>query len=246
MKIHYLLKDPNEKVIDVFSLGVEVLTEPFVEALGVVPPAGSYKPICPNNVLVREKRLKEVEETLNTNLVTSIWLYNLHFPTVWNAPEPTLLDTCYCKHCITNFSAYLGGESLPTAKNELVEAIEGQYYIEWLEFKCKTITSFVEDVKKLIGVCGRTVKLGIFVPPWNDKEYGSGITRLLGLDLYTLSGLVDVISPMLFYKELARDLEWVGGMLDYYKAFTGAKIIPSFVDNLDNLACDKLIVFNTV
>lgn len=215
--------------IDIFS-GKDLLAQfgnaISQEATNKEAKYNDYFGVCPNNEEVRRFKLQRIQELIEVKNVSTIWLDSLHYPTYWQLPEPLIFDTCYCATCMKKFSEFIYGEKLPEKLDELVEAIDGQYYIEWLEFKCKTITSFVSEVKDLIRKSGKDIKLGAFIVPWVDKEYGSANTRILGQSLSELSEHVDFISPMLYFKALNRDIEWVSSTLEYYSAF-GSKVIAS-------------------
>ncbi len=185
-----------------------------------------YQGVCPNNEKVRKLRLVEVQKALDLNGLSGVWLDSLHFPTFWQKNDPEIFDSCYCKNCMEKFKKYIGGDTLPEKLEDLVDAIDGQYYLEWLQFKSDTISSFVESVKELVQKSGKNIKLGIFVVPWKDKEYGSAVTRILGTDFSTLGDLVDYLTPMLFSQTLGRDSSWVKESVEYFEVF-GTKILPA-------------------
>ncbi|OGC50281.1 hypothetical protein A2716_03675 [candidate division WWE3 bacterium RIFCSPHIGHO2_01_FULL_40_23] len=207
--------------VEVFS-GGELLSEfpsaAPLEAEGRDCSKDWYYGVCPNNEDVRRSKLERIKElSLNKN-IRSIILSSLHYPTYWIPSEPIIFDTCYCEVCINKFrEGYLNNEKLPESRKELVEAIDGQFYLEWLEFKTKTITSFVESASEVISGIS-SVKLGAFIIPWTDKEYGSAITRILGQNAFELSSKLDFICPMLYFKLNEKDLSFVDEMLEYYSS----------------------------
>ncbi|OGC70097.1 hypothetical protein A2415_00670 [candidate division WWE3 bacterium RIFOXYC1_FULL_39_7] len=195
-----------------------------VEATGKETRTGSYTGLCPSHPGVRQEILDRAKRILETE-IDGIWLGNIRYPTFWQTPEPEILDTCYCDRCMEMFGKYIGEEIIGDTLEDKVLLIDGSYYIEWLEFKCGQISSMVSEIKDLILNSGKNIKLGIFAVPWEDKEYGSGIKRIVAQDFAALINYVDVISPKLFYKEIGKPVDWVKSKIDYYWEL-GVPILP--------------------
>ncbi|MBI4091239.1 hypothetical protein HY419_00640 [candidate division WWE3 bacterium] len=197
-----------------------------------------YQGVCPNNRELRDYLLQEAKKLMANKNLKGLFLNFLHFPAFWMLPEPELFDTCYCETCIGKFKDFIMGDSLPESGEKLVEAIDGQYYLEWLNFKTLSITSFLEDVRGAVGNSDARGKLGVFAVPWKDKEYGSAIVRILGQSAFDFSTLADYVSPMLYYKTLGRNIEWVNDTIDYYELF-GGRVLPSILFSQEALAMDQ-------
>ena len=211
----------------------------LVEASERVVEKDWYKGVCPNSSVLREYRFERIEKISSNAYVDCVWLDFLHYPTYWMLPEPDLFDTCYCERCIKAFEKEkLFGDQLPTKLSDLVDSIDGQYYIEWLQFKCEVISSFVKEARSILDPSKR---MGVFAVPWKDKEYSSAVTRLLGQDFSLISAFTDYISPQLAVSLLGKGSEWIKDMIEYFQVF-GDKIVPSIIFNgdLESLNLDDL------
>lgn len=191
-----------------------------VDAAGKETSKGSYVGLCPTHEGVRKEALKRVKNILEEH-ISGIWLDSIRYPTKWEESEPDVLDTCYCDRCLKLFEKQIGepikgvgGEGTDLENTAL--HIDGSYYHEWLEFKTDQISSLVKDVRKTIDESSRSPRLGFFTVPWQDKDYGAGIKRILGQDLEKLSEYVDVVSPMLYHKMLGKNVEWINELVEYY------------------------------
>src|SRR3990167_5103429 len=161
-----LEKCPDAKAVD--SNDKDTISDPLIG-------------ICPTHPGVRKNRLEEIKRVLE-NDVQGVWLNHMRYPTSWESANPDILDTCYCERCLKMFEEYIGepiagvgGEG--TALQNIALHIDGSYYHEWLEFKAGQVVSFVEEAKALIAASGKEIKLGMFIVPWKDKDYGAGIQR---------------------------------------------------------------------
>ena len=171
--------------------------------------------VCPTHLGVRQYLIKELAKLVKLD-INGVWLDCARYPTVWAKLVPIIYDTCYCERCLSLFEKYIGEKIVGDTLEEKFLHIDGSYYIEWLRFKCDQITSFVEQVKRIISESGKNMKLGIFVVPWEDNEYSAGIKRILGINIEQIAPLVDTVSPMLYHKMCGKGVEWVKEKVNYY------------------------------
>ena len=171
--------------------------------------------VCPNHQGVRAEILERVKLVLGYG-VDGLWLNGLKYSTKWALPEPVIYDVCYCERCLAKFSAALGDDIVGVTLQDKVLLIDGSYYLEWLEFKCNTITSMAQEIKEVLQKSGQKVKYGFFAVPWKDKEYSAGIKRVLGQDFGALAEIFDIFSPQLFHGMCGRPVDWVKEMEDYF------------------------------
>jgi len=171
--------------------------------------------VCPTHLGVRQYLIKKLSDLIKLD-VNGIWLDCARYPSVWDKPNPIIYDTCYCERCLSLFEKFIGEKIVGNTLEDKFLHIDGSYYIEWLRFKCDQITSFVGQTRKAITDSEKSVKLGIFVVPWEDNEYSAGIKRILGVNLEQIAPLVDAVSPMLYHKMCGKDVEWVKEKVNYY------------------------------
>ncbi len=189
-----------------------------VEASGLKTEKEWYVGVCPTHPEVREECLRKIDSLLSLN-PDGIWLDFIRYPTKWEEPDPYILDTCYCDRCLKLFSEYIGEPIIGNTLEEKVLLIDGSYYIEWLEFKVSQITMMVKEVKDKISVSEKNIKLGFFAVPWEDKEYGAGIKRIIAQDFDQLTLVADGFSPMLYHKMCGKPIEWIKQKVDYFWNF---------------------------
>ncbi|RJR26222.1 hypothetical protein C4561_05775 [candidate division WWE3 bacterium] len=207
-----------------------------VEGQGKTVAGDTYVGVCPTHPGVRDFALEKVRNLIAEG-VRGIWLDHLRYPTIWESQTHEIFDTCYCDRCLKLFSEEIDESIDGATLEDKVLLIDGSFYIEWLDFKIGQINSLVKSIKDEIVKSGKDIKLGIFVVPWEEKDYGSGMKRLLGQDLISLSGVADVISPMLYYKEIGESPEWIKEKISYYWDL-GISVVPAI--SLANSSPDVL------
>lgn len=194
-----------EKYPDILALeveGKETQTEDYI-AMCVTHPK------LMDEVLARFRKVLELD-------IAGVWFSNLHYPTKWNVENPDILDTCYCERCLRLFEDKIGEPIQGMNLEEKYLHIDGSFYHEWLLFKSEQIENALNALKSEIVHAGKQLKTGIFVIPWEEKDYRAGIKRIVAQDFEKLVDMVDTLSPMFFYNDLKKPIDWVGEMVDYF------------------------------
>ena len=197
--------------------------------------------VCPTHEGWRAARLREIGDWLTRfsgrdDGIDGIWLDFIRYPGLWEnrgtAPRLSAIpDACYCPRCLAKFSRDTG-ITLPVAPDNARDSsawLRQNRPYEWMAWKKDQITSFVRDVRTLIGNRGTVplfspgknrgavpLFLGAFVVPWTKGEKDGAASFLLGQDAFALSEIVDVISPMVYHRMVGKDAAWVGDMTEYY------------------------------
>lgn len=192
--------------------------------------------VCPTHEGVRKEILNRADKLIKSN-IDGLWLNHARYPTEWELPEPNILDTCYCDRCLQKFSEYIGEQITGTNLEEKVLLIDGSYYIEWIEFKGKQITSLVESIRELITLSGRSVKLGFFALPWEDKEYGAAIKRIVAQDFASLIPVIDILSPGLYHAWCEQPVDWIKNKVNYFWE-TGKTQLP-IIQSVGDFSADE-------
>ncbi len=193
---------------------------------------GDYTPVCPNDLEFADVRLKEIADFVEKYKPAYLLLEHLHFPCYWKALDPSQHDSCYCSLCIEKFrSNKLLGEQLPENLQDLVDVIDGSFYIDWLEFKCEVILEFIKELKSRLNQKGVAIKVGVVVPAWKEKDHGSGLKRLLGLDLDSISQECDFVVPDISEVLSRGELNVLEDYMETSKAY-GSNFMP-IVENIN-------------
>lgn len=174
-----------------------------------------YSPLCPTNLDVRNAILEEAKRVSKLGL-KGVVLSSYHYATIWDKPEPKIYDTCYCDRCLKLFQDLLGEEIEGESLEDKFLHIDGSYYHEWLQFKASNIASFGKSVREIVKGSDDKIELSFFAVPWEDKEYGASIKRILGQDYLKLAEVFDSFIPMLYYVRTGKDIEWLKEKIQYF------------------------------
>jgi hypothetical protein len=200
---------------------------------------GDHGGVCPTHESWREAQLSRIETWIRRfggrDGIDGIWLDFIRYPGAWEkGPIP---DACYCPRCLAKFRKDTG-ITMPAAPDKAGEAaawIRKNRPYEWMAWKKEQIASFVREVKsvmpKRVGGSdrrqpGKQLVLGAFVVPWTKGERDGAVAFLLGQDAFALSGIVDVISPMVYHRMVGRPAAWVGDMTAYYREAARCAVWP--------------------
>lgn len=216
-------------MFDASGLSPEEGANDVVVANGIGMQSLGYIPVCPSSPKYLPYLLNQAKKIASNSLISGVVLDGFSYPANHLNPEPELFDTCYCDRCIRQFKEFLGGESLPTEMASLSDAIDGQFYLEWLEFKCSNLTRIAKSVKEELG----HKELGVFCSSWTDKEFGSAAVRVLGSNLSELYEVVDMLYPYFFIKQMARNEEQIKDSLEYMSYFF-PKVTPVVLGHFDS------------
>ncbi len=198
--------------------------------------------LCPTHPKVRKAILEKIKNVIALD-VDGIWLDYLHYPTKFDLADPVILDACYCNRCLKMFEEAIGepiegvgGEGTDLENTALY--IDGSYYHEWLEFKAEQIVSILREARTMINDSGKDIKLGALVIPWEDKEHGAAIKRLLAQDFGKFTQYVDELIPMLPHKSCGKPVEWIKEKVEYFWN-VGVSFLPLIQTKANGISVDN-------
>ncbi|CAN2039309.1 Glycosyl hydrolase-like 10 domain-containing protein [Candidatus Magnetomoraceae bacterium gMMP-15] len=203
-----------------------------VKADGIFLESKGHGGVCSTHQAWRDHRLNYIKDLIKKygpEKIDGIWLDFIRYPGFWETNEPKIPDTCYCQRCLNKFQKDCNiklPENL-SAKDSALWIKKNCPY-DWMKWKKKQITSFVKDIRDIINEMSnqKHIKLGLFLVPWTKGERQNAISYLLAQDPFELSGLVDVISPMVYHKMCHQNESWVGYMTAYYKETAKCQVWP--------------------
>lgn len=181
-----------------------------------------YCGVTPTCHKVRQKKLKEIKETIEEFDVDGIWLDFIRWPTRWEVPDPDLLDVGFDQESLKQFEKEFSTYS-SKAFSDLSRVPKDQ---SWSNWKCSVITSFVKEVRALIDQSGKDITLGLFAVPWQEEDFEGSIMTVIGQDFKALSQYVDVFSPMTYHAMCGKDASWIHDTVRYFNQMTGKPILP--------------------
>ena len=148
----------------------------------------------------------------------------LHWEIELRPGRPRPLDSSFDAATLAKFEEATGialGPRLETISAK-AEWIRRRRPREWVDFKCKIVTDFVREARRVLTQAKFDARLGIYVVP--NVE---GLTeRLTGQRIGDLAPLVDWVSPMLYHNILLRPPSWIASALADVVATAGPKALP--------------------
>jgi hypothetical protein len=179
------------------------------------PQADWFMGICPTHPGFRKYREDQLTAMLATLSVDGVWLDYVHWHAQFETPNPILPETCFCNHCLNNFSA-VTHLTLPDGDTKTKAAWILQEHDEaWRKWRSEVIIDWVSDFKTLVHAHNPTLKLGVYYCPWYPHDFNDAEYRILGLDIMQLYKTADVLSPMLYHGRMEREPAWVGQYLGW-------------------------------
>jgi len=177
------------------------------------PQADWFMGICPTHPGFRKYREEQLTSMLATLKVDGVWLDYVHWHAQFETPNPILPETCFCTHCLNNFSAATQ-LTLPEGDPKTKAAwILNEQDEAWRKWRSEVILDWVKDFKTMVHAHDPSLKLGVYYCPWYPHDFNQAEYRILGLDMAALYKAADVLSPMLYHGRMGRQPAWVGEYL---------------------------------
>ena len=165
--------------------------------------------VCPTEPGFRNYRFDQLRTMLRTYDVKGIWMDYVHWHAQFEDPNPILPETCFCDHCLGQFSAESSVELVGSTTAEKAQWILQNHDAVWRDWRCQVIRDWAVAFRTIIDEEKPGTLLGIYHCPWNDEEFDGARRRILGLDYDLLRDVVDVFSPMVYHATMGREPEWV-------------------------------------
>ena len=187
-----------------------------------------YAGVCPNQPWLRQEKLREIEEMLESGFYDVINLDFIRYPVHWEVPEPRIPDTCYCSFCLRKFQTD-SGIAIPAAISDAPKAsawIKANRREHWHRWRADQITSFCSDVRNLRYRIRPETLISLAAVPWQPDDYDNAIYRVVGQDFRALAKVVDVFNPMSYSVLNGRPIGWIGEVNAYFVRETGRPVWP--------------------
>lgn len=165
--------------------------------------------VCPTEPGFREYRFDQLRQLLRRYDVKGIWMDYVHWHAQFEDPEPILPETCFCDHCLNQFSTESSIDIVGSTTADKANWILHNHDAEWRDWRCHVIRDWAIAFRTIIQEEKPGTLLGIYHCPWNDEEFDGARRRILGLDYDLLRDVVDVFSPMVYHAAMGRGPEWV-------------------------------------
>jgi hypothetical protein len=174
-----------------------------------VQAASWFMGVCPTEPGFRQYRYDQLRDLLLAYDLDGVWMDYVHWHAQFEEPEPILPETCFCDHCLDDFSKDSGIELPEGTISEKALWILNDHDESWRNWRCRVIYDWTYDMKNIIREIRPEALLGLYHCPWNDQEFDGARRRILGLDYDLLKETVDVFSPMVYHARMGREAGWV-------------------------------------
>ena len=181
-----------------------------------VQAASWFMGVCPTEPGFRKYRFDQLRELLLKYDLDGVWMDYVHWHAQFEEPDPILPETCFCNHCLYDFSKHSGIEIPDGTISEKALWIINNHDKPWRDWRCKVIYDWAYEMKSIISELKPDALLGIYHCPWNDQEFNGARRRILGLDYDLLKETIDVFSPMVYHARMGRKPNWVKENINWF------------------------------
>jgi hypothetical protein len=190
--------------------------------------------VCPSRAEYRQRKAEAIARTAARLGPDGISLDFIRFFAYWEMIRPertfeSIPNTCFCRTCLESFSRETG-VSLPrdvTTPQRAARWVEARHLERWTDWKCRVISSMVEDVVRRVHTARPGTRINLHAVPWRGGDFGGASRKVVGQDLPTLSRMTDYISPMCYSAMLQREPSWIASVVKDFASQSSAPILPS-------------------
>lgn len=188
-----------------------------------------YIGITPTFEDYNTSRLELADRLVRNHDLDGFFLDFIRWPVHWElelrpgATRP--LQSSFDLHTLTRFQAETGIK-LPAGlvdTSSQARWILSHHFREWTDFKCRIITSFVQQVTtQLRKIRGQDFLLGLYALPFSPELLES----LAGQRLQDLALWVDMIAPMAYHAILHQSVQWIGEVIQSMSHWVAGQLLP--------------------
>jgi hypothetical protein len=190
--------------------------------------------VCPSREEYRRRRAEAIANAAARLEPDGISLDFIRFFAYWEMIRPeraasSIPNTCFCRTCLDRFSRETG-LSLPgdaTTPQQAAAWIEARHLESWTEWKCRIISSMVEDVVRRVHAARPGTRVNLHAVPWRRDDFGGASRKVVGQDIPVLSRMADYVSPMCYSAMLQREPSWIASVVKDFASQSSAPILPS-------------------
>ena len=188
--------------------------------------------VCPSRESYRQARVAQMRETMQRLRPAGVSLDFIRHFVFWEKVEPASLHgdiamSCFCPHCIRNFSASKG-ITVPAGDTKATAAwILDHHAANWMEWRVELIDSMASALATAARDVDPAVKIDIHAVPWRRFDFGGAVLRSVGQNLETLSKVADFVSPMCYAHMQQRAPDWIHSVIVRLDEQSSAPILPS-------------------
>lgn len=137
--------------------------------------------------------------------------------------------TCFCSHCVNEFSASksISLKSSADSTSAVATEIVSEYNTQWQDWRRKIITdtfiSLAQQVKKV----HPDLKINLHAVPWLPDEENGQLLALTGQDVKAIAAQCTYISPMCYHYMVKQSVDWISERVEGLNQLAPGKVLPS-------------------
>jgi hypothetical protein len=191
--------------------------------------------ICPNNEDYRRSHIEYLKKLTREIQPDGISIDFIRYFVFWekvfsDQKYSDLPQTCFEDNCLTKFQ-FTNNFVFPDSCDNVIKKADfvlDRYEKAWVDFKCQTISGFVEEMDHAIKSVRPETAINFHAVPWRSVDFNGGQRSVAGQDLKLIAPFVDYISPMCYSHMLLQTPEWIHDVvMDFNSQVSQSKILPS-------------------
>lgn len=195
--------------------------------------------VCPNREDYRKAHIEYLKKLTWDIQPDGISIDFIRYFVFWEKVFPdqilgNLPQTCFDDSCLTKFQDDFHIVFPDNCVDVISKAdfILDQHESEWIDFKCKTISGFVEEMAEAIKSVNPETAINFHAVPWKSTDFAEGQRSIAGQDLRMIAPNVDFISPMCYAHMVMQPPKWIHEVVrDFNKQVSEIPILPSIQVN---------------
>ena len=191
-----------------------------------------YLGSCPSCDAFVDDRVAALETAMKNLAMDGVFLGFMRFPGFWELWLPGTdgekwSEYCFCERCLDAFEQFSGIKLPPGGTVEKAAFLRGEARQQWTQFKCRRIHGIVRRFREAVKKYNKDALVMINTVPFDKAHYGDYGKIMFGQDPKMLSDVVDVFEVMGYHQILARPVEWLTGIGNYFKEEAGNTVLCS-------------------
>jgi uncharacterized lipoprotein YddW (UPF0748 family) len=189
---------------------------------------------CPTREEYRRRRAEAIERAVTRLEPDGVSLDFIRYFAYWEMVHPersygSLPRACYCPACLERFSLETGVRLPGDARTPAAAAawIEANQLEAWTRWKCRVISSMVEDVTGRVRAAKPGLLVNLHAVPWRTDDFGGALRKVVAQDLPVLSRMTDYVSPMCYSAMLQREPAWIASVVKDFARQSSSPVLPS-------------------
>jgi hypothetical protein len=179
-------------------------------------------------------RIRAIAEARPSGLILDFIRWPLHWElelrTATEPPDESSFDAT----SIAAFASWLEERGITPGGEPDATTMLGPLRQAWTEFKCDVITRIACDSARSVRAIDPDITVGAFIVPARHEDR----RRLVGQDVGSLSGCLDVVYPMAYHAILQEPPELVRRIVEDVSEWSSAPVIPVVQVTADRAVAD--------